>query len=58
VEDLMKLFNGPFGKFFTNTWEANEVNQLPRVVEEVLTAEEKEKKSLEMTAWVVVAKKA
>jgi ubiquinone/menaquinone biosynthesis C-methylase UbiE len=57
LDDLFSLFNGPFGKFFTKDWKAEEVDQIPEVIKQVLTAEELERESLEMIAWIVIAKK-
>ncbi|KAL5345034.1 hypothetical protein ACLOAV_009987 [Pseudogymnoascus australis] len=57
LDDLISLTEGPFSKFFTKDWNAEEVQKIPDVVKQVLTAEELERKSLEMVAWVVIAKK-
>ncbi|KFY92532.1 hypothetical protein V500_04154 [Pseudogymnoascus sp. VKM F-4518 (FW-2643)] len=57
LDDLISLTEGPLGKFFTKDWNAEEVQKMPDVVKQVLTAEELERKSLEMVAWVVIAKK-
>ena len=58
MEDLMSLVHGPFGKFFTNEWNEEDLARLPDAVEQALTAEERESKRLEMVAWVVRARKS
>ena len=57
LNDLQNFADGPFGKFLTKSWSAEEVEQLPEAIGKVLTGGELERKSLEMEAWIVVAKK-
>lgn len=57
MDDLISIAEGPFGKYFTKDWSAEQVGRLPSVIHEVLTVEEEERKSLEMSAWIVIAKK-
>ena len=58
LDDLMALATGPFGKFLTKDWKEGDLQRLPQLVDQALTAEERERKSLDMVAWVVIAKKA
>jgi len=57
LDDLMTLVEGPFGKFFTQDWNAEDLGKLPEAVKQALTAEEAESKTLELSAWIVLAKK-
>jgi ubiquinone/menaquinone biosynthesis C-methylase UbiE len=57
LDDINSLTEGPFGKFFTKEWKDEDVKKLPGAVKEVLTEEERETKTLNMVAWVIVARK-
>ena len=57
LDDLNDLAVGPFGKFLTKDWSAEEVGRLPETIGKVLTAEELNTMSLEMVVWVIIAKK-
>lgn len=57
VEELATLVDSPFAKMLQKGWKPEEEERVSGLLEQALTREEKETKSVEIAAWIIIARK-